>query len=144
MGYHKDLDEYEEVTLQDEIHRRKILQDQGLCDYCERKPDTRVCKFPDRHHWRGQLNVAKRLLLELIPFYDVECLSNITQAGGRCINFQQFKMVLRHSSAPERKRTLSRFTVHQCTAITDLEMSGSLRSITFTLETDPTLWPTSS
>lgn len=49
MGYPLDLDEYEEERLIEEINRRVRLQEQGLCDYCERSPDTDPCKFPERH-----------------------------------------------------------------------------------------------
>jgi hypothetical protein len=49
MSYRLDLDEQDERKLVGEIERRKALRAKGLCDYCERTPDTKPCKFPGRH-----------------------------------------------------------------------------------------------
>jgi len=49
MSYSLDLDEYDESRLVGEITRRKRLRAKGLCDYCERTPNTNPCKFPSRH-----------------------------------------------------------------------------------------------
>lgn len=51
MSYIKDLDEYTEKELLDELQHRKILQDQNLCDYCGRKSTEPVCRFPSRHNY---------------------------------------------------------------------------------------------
>lgn len=49
MSYPKDLDEYTDEHLRSELAQRKTMRDRGVCDYCARTPDTRPCKFPDRH-----------------------------------------------------------------------------------------------
>lgn len=52
MSYIKDLDEYTEKELLDELQHRKILQDQNLCDYCGREKCTEpTCRFPSRHNY---------------------------------------------------------------------------------------------
>jgi hypothetical protein len=43
------LDQYTEVELQHELERRLNARNHGLCDYCNRPPDTPPCKFPERH-----------------------------------------------------------------------------------------------
>ncbi len=53
------LDEIDEEHLWDGIHRREALRKRGLCDYCERKPSTRPCKFPERH--RAALKSQKKV-----------------------------------------------------------------------------------
>lgn len=49
MSYTRDLDEYMEHELVNELNRRKELQKKGLCDYCGRDGTTQSCKFHDRH-----------------------------------------------------------------------------------------------
>ena len=49
MSYPKDLDEYTDDELKDELGRRKQLMLKGLCTYCNRPGETPTCKFPDRH-----------------------------------------------------------------------------------------------
>lgn len=49
MGYFKELDEFEELELNTELNRRRVLREQGLCDYCKRPNHTKPCKFPFRH-----------------------------------------------------------------------------------------------
>jgi hypothetical protein len=49
MSYRLDLDEQPEERLEAELARRRNLRAKGLCDYCERTPDTNPCKFPGRH-----------------------------------------------------------------------------------------------
>jgi hypothetical protein len=49
MGYSMDLEDYDERELNHELERRRKMREQGLCDYCARKPDTSSCRFPDRH-----------------------------------------------------------------------------------------------
>lgn len=56
MSYYKDLDEYTEQELKDELERRRTLRDEGKCDYCQQYGNTILCKFPERHriaqiHW---------------------------------------------------------------------------------------------
>lgn len=60
MSYSKDLDEYTEDELLEELHRRKQLNAQGKCDYCGRPAECTVaCKFPARH--ATAKNVVKTL-----------------------------------------------------------------------------------
>jgi hypothetical protein len=49
MSGWRDLDEYTEGQLQNELARRRALRNSGLCDYCQRAPETEPCKFPERH-----------------------------------------------------------------------------------------------
>lgn len=69
MGYMLDLDEYEEKELADELARRQLRRENGLCDYCGNKAGVSIlrhkqdtygpdypyaatdgpCKFPVRH-----------------------------------------------------------------------------------------------
>lgn len=49
MSYHKDLDEYTEQQLKNELERRRSLRDEGKCDYCQQLGNTTDCKFPERH-----------------------------------------------------------------------------------------------
>lgn len=55
MSFQKDIDEYTEKELNDELERRNQLRDQGKCDYCQQYGNTPPCKFPERHkkaeHW---------------------------------------------------------------------------------------------
>jgi hypothetical protein len=58
VSYHKELDEYTEQQLLDELERRRSLRDEGKCDYCQRLGNTTDCKFPERHaiarlHWNN-------------------------------------------------------------------------------------------
>ena len=136
MSYRIDLDEYDEDVLHEELRRRKELRDQGLCDYCERESSTRDCKFPQRHYWNDPSNKQKRLLLDLLPFYDVKCLSNITQAGGRCINFIKLRLTRREKPGPSRMR--HQHSIKYCTDLEDFEISPDNRTIAVTVVTDPT------
>ncbi len=45
----KELDEYSDQELRDEINRRLGAGWKGQCDYCGRTSDTPPCKFPERH-----------------------------------------------------------------------------------------------
>jgi len=49
VSYRIDLDEIPEKKLQEEIFRRSKMRSMGVCDYCERVPDAKPCKFPERH-----------------------------------------------------------------------------------------------
>lgn len=49
MSYPKDIDEYTDFELQIEMETRKNRRAAGLCDYCNRPPETPACKFPARH-----------------------------------------------------------------------------------------------
>jgi len=62
MGYSRDLDEYAEHRLLGEILRRAKLRKQGLCDYCERTPDTKPCKFPGRHRSTNKTTIRPKPL----------------------------------------------------------------------------------
>lgn len=54
MSYPLSLDEIDEAALRKEITRRQGLRKRGLCDYCERRPRTKSCKFPERHRDAGR------------------------------------------------------------------------------------------
>lgn len=49
MSYPRDLDEHRDAELIEEICRRIMKQEHGLCTYCDRPSATPPCKFPDRH-----------------------------------------------------------------------------------------------
>lgn len=49
MSYPRDLDEYNEQELLDELKRRAGARARGVCDYCGRYCDTPPCRFPVRH-----------------------------------------------------------------------------------------------
>ena len=54
MSYPRDLDEYTEKELNDELILRDARQKVGLCDYCNRQINSEpVCKFPKRHRGGG-------------------------------------------------------------------------------------------
>jgi hypothetical protein len=61
MGYPRDLDEYTEDELIDELNKRIGLHEKGKCGYCERKPTTTPCKFPDRHHDKRIVGIRVRM-----------------------------------------------------------------------------------
>lgn len=63
MSYPRDLDEYSENELLEEIERRRTVRERGLCDYCGRKPTTSPCKFPERH--RGQPSESAQAVEEM-------------------------------------------------------------------------------
>ena len=52
----RGLDEMTEKELRDEIKRRLFLRWIELCDYCQRRPDTAPCQFPDRHRIKRGLH----------------------------------------------------------------------------------------
>ena len=52
MSYPRDLDDYSEKELRDEISRREVLAKKGLCTYCEGKRNTTPCQYPARHKGR--------------------------------------------------------------------------------------------
>lgn len=49
MSYPKDLDEYTEQEMREELARRMTNRDLGLCDYCGRPGKTPPCRMRDRH-----------------------------------------------------------------------------------------------
>jgi hypothetical protein len=49
MSYFKELDEYTESQLREELSARASRRAAGLCDYCKRPPSTPACRFPQRH-----------------------------------------------------------------------------------------------
>ena len=49
--YSISIDEMNERDLQDELTRRQMARANKRCDYCGGKPDTPVCKFPQRHRF---------------------------------------------------------------------------------------------
>lgn len=60
MSYPKDLDEYNERELLQELERRKTLREQGKCDYCGGDGPV-ACKFPTRH---GPASYARQTQLQ--------------------------------------------------------------------------------
>ena len=49
MSYPKDLDEYTEDQLREELARRQSLRDENLCDYCGQPGNSPLCRMRDRH-----------------------------------------------------------------------------------------------
>ncbi len=51
MGYPRDIDEYSDVDLLQELTVRASRRRMGRCDYCDRLRDegNTGCKFPERH-----------------------------------------------------------------------------------------------
>lgn len=45
----KDLSEYDEMQLLNEISRRQAERAKGRCEYCGRSFRSEPCKFPERH-----------------------------------------------------------------------------------------------
>lgn len=58
MTYFKDLDEYSEEELLNELARRKSLQEQGCCDYCGRSGTSSSCKEKLRHYTAAKVIAA--------------------------------------------------------------------------------------
>ena len=53
----KDLDEFTESQLKEELERRHQHRCIGMCDYCGRKAQSKPeCKFPKRHNHCMGLN----------------------------------------------------------------------------------------
>ena len=49
MSYAKEITEFTDEQLTDELKRRDRCRRSGVCDYCEQPPHTTACRFPDRH-----------------------------------------------------------------------------------------------
>lgn len=49
MSYQKELDEYTDEQLQEEIQRRISLNAIGCCTYCNRLGSTESCKQIEQH-----------------------------------------------------------------------------------------------
>jgi hypothetical protein len=60
VSYPRDLDEYEARELTDELARRETARQAGVCDYCGRAPDTKPCKFPERHRGESDAQAVDR------------------------------------------------------------------------------------
>lgn len=58
MSYPRDLDEYAEHELSDEVRRRKAQRAKGLCDYCGQAPDAPVCKVGWQRHQHAETVAA--------------------------------------------------------------------------------------
>ena len=134
MSYRLDLDEYDEDVLIEELRHRKALRDEGKCDYCGRKPEDKSCKFPSRHIWNDPENKEIRHLLELLPYYHVELLTDMTQAIDNGKNFKSFQMVRREK--PGKRQHVH--AIRYCTYIQSLYMSPDKSIITVIVVTDPT------
>jgi len=57
MGHLKDLDEFSDSELAQEVIRRADLKTKGLCSYCERKITEPTCRFPERHSKKAKRSV---------------------------------------------------------------------------------------
>ncbi len=128
----KPLDAYSEDSLRTELRRRKKLQDLGLCDYCERGPDTRHCQFPSRHMWNHPDELEKRILLELLPYYDVEDRGIITQAIKNGESRQNLFLTMRDMPGKPKYS----FEVRNCSRVGNLEISPDRKQISAILITD--------
>lgn len=49
MSYPKDLDEYDDEELMEELDKRAVRRKRGICDYCGQKFEAPSCRFPHRH-----------------------------------------------------------------------------------------------
>lgn len=49
MSLFRDVDEYDDHSLQSLLDHRVRMRSKGVCDYCLRTPDTKPCRFPERH-----------------------------------------------------------------------------------------------
>ncbi len=45
----RELDEYSDQELKDELRRRELERAAYRCDYCHRSYSSHPCKFPTRH-----------------------------------------------------------------------------------------------
>lgn len=50
MSYPKDLEDYSDDELKNELMRRDQARRNGLCDYCMRPYMLRPCKYLGRHN----------------------------------------------------------------------------------------------
>jgi hypothetical protein len=56
MSYPRDLDDYSDKELMDELNRRYISRQGRNCDYCHRPLGSRpACRHPARHRLRTRL-----------------------------------------------------------------------------------------
>lgn len=69
------LDEMSEDRLQRELDRRKELRAKGLCDYCERPPQSTPCRFPQRH-------IASTLTGKMVVTDDPAVAAEVLKRGG--------------------------------------------------------------
>lgn len=74
MSYPKDLNEYTDIELLEELGGRAESRAGGRCDYCGRLPIEPECKFPGRHgrlftqvdsEVRRRLEIAERKLKQV-------------------------------------------------------------------------------
>jgi hypothetical protein len=49
MSYPRDIDEFTDEELLNELKLRDHRRRKGLCDYCTRPRTTPPCRFPERH-----------------------------------------------------------------------------------------------
>lgn len=49
MSHLRDLDEYSDRELENELQQRREREAQGVCSYCGRPGYTPTCKFENRH-----------------------------------------------------------------------------------------------
>jgi len=52
MSYSRDLDEYSDEELREELGRRAKLAKKGRCTYCKRPVTASHCRFPERHTFK--------------------------------------------------------------------------------------------
>jgi hypothetical protein len=59
----RDLDEYSERELYNEIRRRIRSRCAGQCDYCSGSNIKKLCRFPERHRAGCR---SKKILVKLL------------------------------------------------------------------------------
>jgi hypothetical protein len=54
VSYPRDLDEYSDEELREEIARREDCRARGVCSYCGKNGNATKCRFKDRHPNRAR------------------------------------------------------------------------------------------
>ena len=59
MSYPKDLDDYSDETLQQELNRRERARQKGKCDYCGKPRGSEpACRLPVRHTAKPKVDLS--------------------------------------------------------------------------------------
>lgn len=74
MSLPRDLDDYDDKELYDELLRRNKQRALGHCDYCKRGVSLSPCKYPMRH----------QVMEDSYGFYNIQfnLLNAIKESGG--------------------------------------------------------------
>ena len=64
MSYPRDLEDYSDVELAEEIMRRARNRAIDRCDYCGKTDESPACKYPQRHTTRRDPSMLVRPLTE--------------------------------------------------------------------------------